>query len=87
MIQELTLIGTFLGIVAALFLMFMPALMELKHPQDAGPRLIIENFVMLSTPAPTPHPVLIDIEGEAQIIMTYERFLRFLPNLESAFSE
>jgi hypothetical protein len=48
MIQELTLIGTFLGIVAALFLMFMPAIMELKHPQDAGTRLIIEKFVMLS---------------------------------------
>jgi len=87
MIQELTLIGTFLGIVAALFLMFMPALMELKRPKDAGPRLILENFVTLPAHAPTPPPVLIDIEGEAQIIMTYERFLSFLPNLESAFSE
>lgn len=83
--QELTLIGTFLGIVTALFLMFMPALMELKRPQDAGPRLILENFVML--PAPAPPLVLIDLEAEAQIILTHERFLFFLPNLESAFSE
>ena len=87
MIQELTLIGTFLGIVTALFLMFIPALIELKRPRDAGPRLIVENFVMLSAPAPTPLPVLIDLEGGAQIIMTYERLLCFLPNLESAFSE
>lgn len=85
MIQELTLIGTFLGIVTALFLMFIPAIVELKRPQDAGPRLILENFVMLSVP--TPPPVLIDLECEAQIVMTHERFLRLLPNLESAFSE
>jgi hypothetical protein len=87
MTQELTLIGTFLGIVAVLLLMFMPTLMELKRPQDAGPRLIPETFAVFSTPAPKPHPVLIDLEGEAQTIMTYERFIGFLPNLESAFSE
>ena len=87
MIQDLTLIGTFLGIATVLFLMFMPTLMELKYPQDSGPRLILENFVNLSVPAPTPPAILIDLEGETQIIMTYERFLGFLPNLESAFSE
>ena len=85
MIQELTLIGTFLGIIAALTLMFMPALIELKRPQDAGPRLIQENFIVLS--APTQPLVLTDLESESKIIITYERFLRFLPNLESAFSE
>ena len=87
MLQELTLIGTFLGIVTALFLMFMPSLIELKHPQDAGPRLILENFIMLPAPPPI-HPLfLMDLEGEAHLIMTNERFLSFLPNLESTFSE
>jgi hypothetical protein len=85
MIQELTLIGTFLGMVTVLFLMFMPALIELKRPQDAGPRLIIDNVVLL--PTHTKPLVLMDLEGEAHLIMTHERFLCLLPNLESAFSE
>lgn len=87
MIQELTLIGTFLGIVIALCLMFMPALVELKRPQDAGPRLILENFSRLSAPAIMSKLTLIDLEDESQKIKTYERLLYFLPNLESASSE
>ena len=86
MIQELTLIGTFFGIVVALCLMFMPTLIELKRPKDAGPRLILESFGILSAPVTVaPPPIaLIDLEPEGQIIITYERLLYFLPNLESA---
>ena len=87
MIQELTLIGTFLGLVTALCLMFIPSLIELRHPQDAGPRLILENFVVLPALASIQPAVLVDLEGEAHLIMTRERFLHFLTNLESAFSE
>jgi len=66
-------------------LMFLPALIELKRPQDAGPRLIANSFMpwRLSTLK----TFLLDIEEEfkfeRQLTSKIAIFLSFVPNLEA----
>jgi hypothetical protein len=88
MTQELALLATLGGVISTIMLMFLPAIMELRNPKDAGPRLIAENFSGFIVAAkPLSPQILEDIEGETRTIMKHPYFLRFLQNLESGFSE
>jgi hypothetical protein len=77
------------GVAATILLMFLPAILEVWKPKDAGPRLIAENFctpsLTLNKPSlkGTPEPFLVDIENEIGITKIYTKTLGFLFNLES----
>jgi len=66
-------------------LMFLPALIELKRPQDAGPRLIANSFTPWRLSALK--TFLLDIEEEfkfdSQLTSKIAIFLSFVPNLEA----
>lgn len=93
MTPVLVLLATIGGVAATMLLMFLPAIVELWKPKDAGPRLIAENF---TTSALTLNnlslmrniqPDLTDIECEMGITKVYAKTLVFLPNLESFMFE
>jgi hypothetical protein len=77
------------GVAATILLMFLPAILEVWKPKDAGPRLIAENFCAssLTSNKPSlkgnPEPFLVDIENEIGITKIYTKTLGFLFNLES----
>ncbi len=67
-----------------ILLMFLPAIIELKKPKDAGPRLITDSFAQMRLPSLK--TALFNIEDElkfdSQLILKIGGFLRFIPNLE-----
>jgi hypothetical protein len=77
------------GVAATILLMFLPAIVELWKPKDAGPRLIAENYSVSPLTLnnlflmATIEPVLADIETETGITKIYTKTLSFLFNLES----
>ncbi len=77
------------GVAVTIFLMFLPAILEVWKPKDAGPRLIGENFstssLTLTNPLLNGNPerILVDIEKEIGITEIYTKTLGFLFNLES----
>lgn len=77
------------GVAATILLMFLPAILEVWKPKDAGPRLIAENFwtPSLTSNKPSlkgnPEIFLVDIENEIGITKIYTKTLGFLFNLES----
>jgi hypothetical protein len=78
MIASSLLAAAILGILISLILLFLPAIIELRHPQDAGPRVIAEtNFLK------KPTFVLTNIEGETVISPQNVSSLLFLHNAES----
>ena len=88
MTQELLVLSTLCGLAVAVAAMFLPALVELWKPKDAGPRLIAENLIpslglKTSLPPNNLSPIIIDIEGEDKMVITCAKLLSFLPNLES----
>ncbi|MCL5949487.1 MAG: hypothetical protein M1490_03305 [Candidatus Bathyarchaeota archaeon] len=64
--------------------MFLPAIIELKKPKDAGPRLITDSFAQMHLSALK--TALLNIEDElkfdSQLSGKIGNFLRFIPNLE-----
>ena len=86
MIQSLnTLITTLIATATiTILLMFLPAIIELKKPKDAGPRLITENFTKIGLNA-LKIPI-INIEDDwkldIQSTMKIASFLHVIPNLE-----
>jgi len=89
MTETLILLITICSVAASVLVMFLPALFELRKPKDAGPRLIIGDFVALPAPLTSPItkiiqlPVISDIESEGRATIDYSKFLGFLPNVES----
>lgn len=75
-----------LGAPVFLFLMFLPAVVELKKPQDAGPRLITESTLNVAFPT-VDLGSLVNIESGTQIDLTLTTalsgFLSFLPKLDA----
>lgn len=69
-----------------LFLMFLPSIVELKKPQDAGPRLIMDRTLKVALPIVDMGP-LVNIEGGPQIDLNLTPaisvFLSFLPKLDA----
>jgi hypothetical protein len=84
----LVILATIGGVAATILLMFLPAMVELWKPKDAGPRLIAGNFptsiLTLNNPLLMANfqPNLTDIEGELAIPTIYAKTLGFLPNIE-----
>ena len=87
MIQSLnTLIITLLATTTmTILLMFLPAIIELKKPEDAGPRLITENFakIVLSTLKIPIINIEDDWKLDIQSTMKIASFLHVIPNLEA----
>jgi len=76
-----TLIMLIFGVFTFIFMMLLPAFLELKKPRDAGPRTIMNNIIAI--------PQLPTImEGEKPILdqALYQKLaeiLVVLPNLEA----
>lgn len=93
MTPVLVLLATIGGVAATMLLMFLPAIVELWKPKDAGPRLIAENFTTSTLTLNNPslmkniQPDLTDIESEMGITKGYAKTLGLLPNLESFMFE
>ncbi len=86
MIQSLNTFATALIGVATtgILILFLPAIIELKRPLDAGPRLIRGNFAeILLSDLKIP---IINVEDDwrldRQSTMTVRGFFDFVPNLE-----
>ena len=80
-----TLIMLILGISTFIFIMLLPALLELKRPRDAGPRAIMDNIIAMQSQM-RKTLLIIDVEegqafdkGHIKKIMD---IIAFLPNLE-----
>ncbi|MEM3700056.1 MAG: hypothetical protein QXL57_04215 [Candidatus Bathyarchaeia archaeon] len=80
-----TLILLTMGISTFILIMFLPALLELKKPKDAGPRIIIDNVSEMQTLWKEPIPI-VDIEEEhildKMLIKKILDVISVLPNLE-----
>ena len=84
MIPLLPLVTAIPATAVIIALLFLPALIELRKPQDAGPRLITNSFAPCRLR--TLKTVLLDIEEELkfdrQLVSKIAIFLHFIPNLE-----
>ena len=85
MIQISNTLFTLTAIATITFLlMFLPAIIELKKPKDAGPRLINDNIAKIRIS--TLKIPLTNIEEEqkfgSQSIINIASFLYLIPNLE-----
>lgn len=69
----------FFGVITFIIIMLLPALMELKKPKDAGPK-ILENGEQHGI------NLLVNIEGEAKFdwvtVRRVAEIIAFLPSLE-----
>jgi hypothetical protein len=65
-------------------LLFLPAIIELRKPKDAGPRLIPDYFVQMRLLSQKTALFNIDddLKYDSQIVMIFENFLNFIPNLD-----
>jgi hypothetical protein len=75
-----------LGTPILLLIMFLPTVLELKKPRDAGPRLIMGNILGVATQV-VQIPLLINIEEDheynATLIPAIGSILNFLPKLDA----
>jgi len=74
----------FLGVLLFIILMFLPSIIELKKPEDPGPRIIGDyNFVYLyDLDVKKPYGE-IDSKTGVLILREVTAVLTFLPDLES----
>lgn len=79
------IIALFLGILIPVFLLFLPALIELKKPRDNGPRIIEENMPDFQFQQ-TWLAGIVAIEEEQKLdsmfVLSLTKIIGFLPNLE-----
>jgi hypothetical protein len=70
-----------LGLSTFILIMFLPALLELKNPKDAGPRKIMEETITWR-----PETILASIEKEVKsdqiLVKKILEIISVLPNLE-----
>ncbi|MCJ7430985.1 hypothetical protein MUO83_07225 [Candidatus Bathyarchaeota archaeon] len=80
-----TLMMLIFGVSTFIFIMFLPALLELKKPRDAGPRLIMDASVV--TGSQERMKTLTKMEDGAEIDRNLAKkladIIAVLPNLES----
>jgi hypothetical protein len=85
LMTPLHIIALFLGILIPVFLLFLPALIELKKPRDSGPRIIEENMPDFLF-RPTWLTGIVAIEEEQKLdsmfVMSLTKIIGFLPNME-----
>jgi hypothetical protein len=79
-----TFISLILGLLAFIFIMFLPALLELKKPKDAGPRIIIDCALLISPK--TRNALIANIEEEQRLDRALAKkiadIIAVLPNME-----
>ena len=64
-----------------IILLFLPAIIELKKPRDAGPRLIIDNSAKIQLSV---FDSIINIDDDSNFHLNQESgFLNFIPDLEA----
>jgi hypothetical protein len=87
MIPSLTSIITILvlGTPILILIMLLPALLELRKPKDAGPRMIMGNIPEVSVQIVRTLPI-INIENEQKfdstLIQTIAKIIEVLPSLD-----
>lgn len=83
-----TLTMLLLGVSAFILIMLLPAILELKRPRDAGPRIIMEDAVIAQRFQSREIIPLANMEEERfgldqTIIKRIIDIIAFLPNLEA----
>ena len=64
MIEAYTLIAVVSGVICTVLALFLPAIMELKKPVDAGPRLIPDNLKQIK---PSGDELVLNIDQDLEI--------------------
>lgn len=71
-------------VALSLVILFLPAIIELKKPKDAGPRLIVDSFEQTHLKLKTD---ILNIDSETKFNMqsTYkiDDYLNYIQNLEN----
>jgi hypothetical protein len=83
-----TLMMLIFGVSTFIFIMFLPALLELKKPRDAGPRIIMDDVIIAQRFRAREIIPLANIEKEKfgldqTIVKRITDIVSFLPNLEA----
>jgi hypothetical protein len=80
-----TFIMLILGVSTFIFIMLLPALLELKRPKDAGPRAIVDKIIVAQAQM-RKTLLIVDLEEERgfdkRLIEKIADVIAFLPNLE-----
>jgi len=80
-----TLITLCFGVSVFIFIMFLPALLELKKPKDAGPRRIMDDAYTIQ-PKMVGTIVIVNLEEEhrfdQKLVEKIMNIIAVLPNLE-----
>jgi hypothetical protein len=78
------LILMILGATTFILIIFLPALLELKKPKDAGPRIIMEGIAASGSQATTNSLDKIEEECESNkaLLRRLAEIIAVLPNLE-----
>jgi hypothetical protein len=76
------------GVSVCIFLMLLPALLELKRPKDAGPRMIMDDITINQHSQRGAMIPLASIEEEKfrldqTLVKKIAEVIAFLPNLEA----
>ena len=75
-----------LGVSIFIFIILLPALFELKIPKDAGPRVIMDN-ILLVQPQTRKITLMVNLEEGQKFDQTLAKKIAYiisvLPNLES----
>ena len=81
-----TFIIMILGVLSFIFITLLPALLELKRPKDAGPRLIINDVPVLQ-PQMRESILIVNVEEDHRLDQTLVKkiadIIAVLPNLET----
>jgi hypothetical protein len=83
-----TLMMLIFGVSTFIFIMFLPALLELKKPRDAGPRITMDDVIIAQRFRDREIIRLANIEKEKfgldqTIVKRITNIVSFLPNLEA----
>lgn len=80
------LIMLILGVLAFIFMMLLPALLEVKKPKDAGPRTIMGN-IPITQSGIRETALIANVEEEYEFDRTFAKeiadVIAVLPNLEA----
>lgn len=81
---QLLSITPFLGVVIFILVMFLPALLELRKPKDAGPRRIEEDVVLSKYQVPLASiERIVESDADLTVLKKVANILSVLPNLET----
>jgi hypothetical protein len=75
-----------LGVFIFMLIMLLPALLELKKPKDTGPRVIMDNTLLVQ-PQTKKTTLMVNLEEEQKfderLVKKIADVISVLPNLES----